>query len=42
MQPSENDSPTRDPPLLGSFDQREMKGRIRQLLQRPLPHGAVR
>lgn len=28
--------------LLRSFDQREMKGRIRQLLRRPLPHGAVR
>jgi 4-hydroxyphenylacetate 3-monooxygenase oxygenase component len=27
--------------LLRSFDQKEMKGRIRELLQRPLPHGEV-
>jgi 4-hydroxyphenylacetate 3-monooxygenase oxygenase component len=27
--------------LLRSFDQKEMKGRIRELLQRPLPHGDV-
>jgi aromatic ring hydroxylase len=27
--------------LLRIFDQKEMKGRIKQLLQRPLPHGAV-
>ena len=27
--------------LLRSFDQREVKGRIRELLQRPLAHGEV-
>ena len=28
--------------LLRSFDQKEMKGRIKELLQHPLPHGEVR
>jgi len=27
--------------LLRSFDQKEMKGRIKELLQHPLPHGEV-